>query len=143
MRTSTLRRYTCSNSPSSVFRGRGCDHVLAAAGRSGSVIAGAVVSGLMSLVAICASGCDIVRGGPPSTQARRLISPLSRQPRLVGRLCVVASPIPETQICPFGRLRRCQAERREGACRRLGGERARGSGADPAAGPGDDRDLGL
>jgi len=37
------------------------DHVLAAASRSESVIAGADVSVLMSLVAICASGCDIVR----------------------------------------------------------------------------------
>src|SRR5215475_12473931 len=67
MRTSTLRKYTCSNSSSSVFRGRVRDHVLAAA----SVIAGAVVSVLMSLVAICASGCDIAF---PRHAARRLSS---------------------------------------------------------------------
>ena len=71
MRTSTLRRYTCSNSSSSVFRGRVRDHVLAAASRSGSVIAGAVVSALMSLVAICASGCDIAC---PRHAVRRLSS---------------------------------------------------------------------
>ena len=66
-----------------------------------------------------------IRGGPPRTQARRLIPPPSRQPRLVGRLCVVASPIPQTQICPFARPRRCQAERREGACRPLGARPSR------------------
>src|SRR5690242_11041951 len=76
MRTSTLRRYSCSNSSSSVFRGRVRDRVLAATSRSGSVTAGAVVSVLMSPVAICASGCDIAF---PRHAARRLVRPLRRR----------------------------------------------------------------
>jgi hypothetical protein len=63
MRTSTLRKYTCSNSSSGVISGRPRDRVLATVGRSRIVLAGAVVSLLMPLVAIFASNCDIARPG--------------------------------------------------------------------------------
>src|SRR6202034_3131526 len=59
MRTSTLRRYTCSNSSSGELRGRPRDRALTATGRSGMV--SALASVLMSLVAVLASGCDIAR----------------------------------------------------------------------------------
>src|SRR5579863_2748751 len=70
MRTSTLRKYTCSNSSSGVISGRPRDRVLTTVGRSRNVLAGAVVSLLMSLVAIIASNCDIARQGAGTGQPR-------------------------------------------------------------------------
>src|ERR1700729_1009288 len=57
MRTSTLRRYTCSNSA----RGTPGGLARSAAGRSRVVLTCALASVPMSLVAIPAPGCDIAR----------------------------------------------------------------------------------
>src|SRR5215472_11577223 len=69
MRTSTLRRYTCSNSSSSELGGRPRGRARTANGRSRIVLTGARASVLMPLVAILASGCDIVH---PRLAARSL-----------------------------------------------------------------------
>src|SRR5579863_7299379 len=79
MRTSTLRRYTCSNASSGEL-GRPGDRALIATGRSRAVLTGALASVLMPLVAILASGCDIARPRRrPARQAWRLIPPLAEQ----------------------------------------------------------------
>jgi hypothetical protein len=59
MRTSTLRRYTRSNSSSDELAGRPRDRALTATGLSRVVLTGALVSVLIPLVALLASGCDI------------------------------------------------------------------------------------
>src|SRR5580698_10237688 len=68
MRTSTLRRYTCSNSSSGELGGRPRDRALAATGRS--CLVSALASVLMSLVAVLASGCDIARDGSGEIDTR-------------------------------------------------------------------------
>src|ERR1700734_1347960 len=80
MRTSTLRRYTCSNSSSGELAGRPRVRAFTATGRSSIVLTGALASVLMSLVALFASGCDIARPSRgPSLPAWRLIPPRSPQ----------------------------------------------------------------
>src|ERR1700742_2686508 len=70
MRTSTLRRYTCSNSSSGEPGGRPLVRARNVTGRAGIVLTSVFDSVLMSLVAILASGCDIGNPSPRAVVAR-------------------------------------------------------------------------